>query len=83
MRLIDADAIRAEVDRKRPERSYEDAWALTIIDNAPTIATQSEIIRCRECKYHRHERGIPYCSEKDYGYGWKDDDFCSKGKRKL
>lgn len=36
-RLIDADAIRAEIDEKRPGRSYEDAWTLTVIDAAPTI----------------------------------------------
>lgn len=36
-RLIDADEIRADIDEKRPGRSYEDAWALTIIDAAPTV----------------------------------------------
>lgn len=36
-RLIDADAVREEIDRARPGRSYEDAWALTVIDNAPTV----------------------------------------------
>lgn len=36
-RLIDANAIRADIDEKRPGRSYEDAWTLTVIDAAPTI----------------------------------------------
>ena len=36
-RLIDADLVRNDIDEKRPGRSYEDAWALTIIDAAPTI----------------------------------------------
>ena len=36
-RLIDADAIRTDIDAQRPGRCYEDAWALTVIDNAPTI----------------------------------------------
>ena len=36
-RLIDADAIRADIDEKRPGRSYEDAWALTIMDAAPAV----------------------------------------------
>lgn len=36
-RLIDADAIRADIDEKRPGRSYEDVWTLTVIDAAPTI----------------------------------------------
>ena len=41
-RLIDADAIRADIDEKRPGRSYEDAWALTVLDNAPTIIQAEE-----------------------------------------
>lgn len=36
-RLIDADAIRSEIDQNRPGRSYEDSWALTILDHATTI----------------------------------------------
>ena len=36
-RLIDADVTREEIDRMRPGRCYEDAWALTVMDNAPTI----------------------------------------------
>ena len=41
-RLIDADAIRADIDEKRPGRSYEDAWALTVMDAAPTIIEAEE-----------------------------------------
>jgi len=41
-RLIDADAIRADIDEKRPGRSYEDAWTLTVIDAAPTIIEAEE-----------------------------------------
>ena len=41
-RLIDADAIRADIDKERPGRSYEDAWALTVLDNAPTILEAEE-----------------------------------------
>lgn len=41
-RLIDADAIRADIDEKRPGRSYEDAWALTIMDAAPTVLEAEE-----------------------------------------
>lgn len=41
-RLIDADAIRADIDEKRPGRSYEDAWTLTVIDDAPTIIQAEE-----------------------------------------
>ena len=41
-RLGDLDAIRADIDEKRPGRSYEDAWALTVIDTAPTIIPAEE-----------------------------------------
>ena len=41
-RLIDADWVRNDIDEKRPGRIYEDAWALTIIEYAPTIIPASE-----------------------------------------
>lgn len=46
-------------------------------------SAQSEIIHCRECKWHRFDKdNIPYCYNIDYGYGWKDDDFCSRAERR-
>lgn len=36
-RLIDADALRKEIDANRPGRIYEDGWALTVVGHAPTI----------------------------------------------
>ena len=42
-----------------------------------------DIVRCKECIYHHYENNrIPYCELIDYGYGWKDDEFCSRGKRR-
>lgn len=40
MRAIDADALRESIIIRQPEMSYEDAWALTCVDNAPTIEPQ-------------------------------------------
>lgn len=38
MRLIDADAIIKEIEERNPDDvSYEDAWAVTCIEHAPTI----------------------------------------------
>lgn len=38
MRLIDADAIIKEIKERNPDDvSYEDAWAITCIEHAPTI----------------------------------------------
>ena len=39
-RLIDADALRESIITRQTEMSYEDAWALTCVDNAPTIQPQ-------------------------------------------
>lgn len=46
-------------------------------------AFYEKVIHCRVCKHHHYDgHGIPYCDRNDYGYGWKDDDFCSRGERK-
>lgn len=45
----------------------------------------SEIVRCGECEYHRYTNDsdrIPYCEQIGYGYVWKDDEFCNRGKRR-
>jgi len=41
-RLIDADAVRTQIDKDRPGRAYKDAWTLTVIDHAPTIIPAEE-----------------------------------------
>lgn len=47
-------------------------------------SAQPEVIHCRECRHHHYEsKDIPYCGRIDYGYGWKDNDFCSKGERRT
>lgn len=43
MRMIDADALRESIITRQTEMSYEDAWALTCVDNAPTIEPQKWI----------------------------------------
>lgn len=41
------------------------------------------LIRCRDCIHHHYEKkNIPYCDRIDYGYGWKDGDFCSHGEKR-
>ena len=47
-------------------------------------SAQPEIIHCRDCKHHHYDNsGIPYCDRIDYGYGWKEDDFCSMAERRT
>ena len=79
MRLIDADAIIKEIKARNPDDvSYEDAWAITCIEHAPTIKSQSgKWIRndngtwsCDQCnswihdEQHHYARFCLYCGAK-------------------
>ena len=59
-------------DRGQYEKGFRDGYA----------KAKSDIIRCKDCKYHRYEGPIPCCTKIDYGYGWTDDDFCSYAERR-
>ena len=41
-----------------------------------------KLIRCKDCKHHHYQDEIPYCDMQDYGYGWKDEDYCSWAERR-
>lgn len=45
-------------------------------------SAQPEIIMCKDCKHHHYDGDAPYCDRISYGYGWKDDDFCSMAERR-
>lgn len=46
-------------------------------------SAEAEIVLCKDCKHHHYSSdNIPYCDRQDYGYGWKDNDYCSRGKRR-
>lgn len=52
------------------------------LNRLPTVDAVP-VVRCRDCKHHHFDKdGIPYCDGIDYGYGWKDDEFCSRWERK-
>ena len=49
MRLIDADALIKEIKARNPDDvSYEDAWAITCIEHAPTIEPGPRWIPCED-----------------------------------
>ena len=49
MRAIDADATIKEIKARNPDDvSYEDAWAITCIEHAPTIEPEQQWIPCGE-----------------------------------
>ena len=82
-RLIDADALRQEIERiylkhfaKSREKFVQDTFKAMFnrINNAKTVDSV-EVVRCRDCK-HRYEDS--WCEYVD------DDDsfYCARGKRK-
>lgn len=80
-------AIEAVEDVIRPYiptlRRYEEkiplnlAWAIMRLPSA-----QTEIVRCKDCKYHDDEEpGAVYCP--DWVGGWVSEDFfCAGGERR-
>lgn len=100
MRLIDADALDAEMYHKSFEvddgrnvwnsglwiryKIFEEA-----IRDAPTIDAVP-VVRCRDCKRYREYTYLGtqkiYVCERDRRkriYDMKEDDFCSRGERKI
>ena len=68
MRLIDADATIKEIKARNPDDvSYEDAWAITCIEHAPTIEPE----RTGKWIYHPEWQADGEC-----GY---ECDQCGKG----
>lgn len=53
-----------------------------IMEYINEVPSAQPLIRCQDCKHHHHEKDIPYCDRIDYGYGWKDYDFCSRAERR-
>lgn len=80
---MDAVKIYEEAARKvgRGEINLMEFWKLI-----RPLRDVEAVVRCRDCKHHHYEKHfdkrIPYCDRINYGYGWHDDDFCSRGERK-
>ena len=53
-------------------------------DALELLKEQELVVRCKDCKHHRFHpyEKIPYCGKHSYGWGWKDDDFCSHAERR-
>ena len=61
-------------DRDQYEKGYADG----------RLARDSEIVRCKDCKYYNHRHH--YCDGIEYWFGleneWSDNGFCYKGERR-
>lgn len=90
---IEREAFRREIDEHRPGRSYEDAWALTILDSIPA-ADVRPVIFCKDCdcwnewdSAGRESLGNYVCScahwtvEDGPVLYTRPTDFCSYGER--
>ena len=61
---------------------------IEVDDSKPNAATPVdfvEVVRCKDCDYHREDTGRclnPHCSSSFYGHRVKDDHFCSYGERR-
>ena len=82
-RLIDANALKSYMDECSKETRFRVyyGYATSFIDAAPTVDAV-EVVRCRECKYHKDTsvRENKHCALT--GNPVEYDDFCSYGERK-
>ena len=77
MRLIDADALMADV-RKNSESYFADDFAHERVDRQPTIDAVP-VVRCKDCLYYN--AGFE-CLKEGYGIEYPQDWFCAGGQRR-
>ena len=78
-RLIDADTLHDFVSEEfKDDVPYEWAWALTVVDHAPTVDAV-EVVRCKDCAVpHNKYTGCPKLN----GLVTPPDFFCPFGEQK-
>ena len=81
VKIVDTAIRKIMSGEQKLTKEYEQSVinAVNVILNT----AQCEIIHCRDCKHHHYERNIPYCDRIDYGYGCKDNDYCSLAERRT
>lgn len=82
MGLIDKESFRKRFFELNVEFRPSQIDAVFDCLNNSELVDAEQVIRCKDCKNHCYVDKIPYCNLIDYGYGWEDDDFCSKAERK-
>ena len=75
-RLIDANAFLEKM--KRTSRYFDVVFD---VEEMPTVDAV-EVVRCRECKYHKATSVKEHAHCSLTGYTVEYDDFCSCGERK-
>lgn len=86
--FIEREAVRREIDEHRPGRSYEDAWALTILDSIPA-ADVRPVVRGKWSRVYDDFMKSNYdtcsCCGKEYfgAYGFNFCPNCGADMREL
>lgn len=84
MRYIDADhflkSLNSVVEKNGSEVWRKIADTMTYMVEAEATLCGKDIVTCGECIHYHQKAGA--CMKQDYGYGYKESDFCSKGERK-
>lgn len=82
MRLIDADALKAEFPENAGSRElwhFTGIWA--VIGAAPTIDAEP-VVRCENCEHFEIDKHYGNHTCWRTGEDTRHDDYCSRGKRK-
>ena len=84
MRYIDADhflgTLKSVVEKNGSEEWRKIANTMAYMVEAEATLCGKDIVTCGECSYYSEEKGA--CMKQDYGYGYKESDYCSMGERK-
>lgn len=75
MRLIDADALKAEIKMDIEDDGLQEKMVFYRINEAPSI----DIVRCQDCKYWVYN--FNGCARNPCTEPWYATDFCNYGER--
>lgn len=79
-RLIDANALRKEIDLCDIETFNDKFTICEQIAIAPTVDAV-EVVRCKDCRYCMKDYHGLWCFN-DYEHNLQPNDFCSRGEKK-
>ena len=86
MAYIDKEKLKNALPHKTPYDRYGNGFNDCLervhdaIDNVPD-ADVVEVVRCKDCKYWKHEEDVDLTCDEFCGYR-ASNDFCSYGERK-
>lgn len=78
--------LHKQCDLERTKFAYDEltVWDAVKMASEALKGIEPEIIRCKYCIHYRVYDNLPYCDRAGfYGYGWKNDDYCSYAERRT